>query len=335
MASTKKTYKHLSKAERGEIEILLGRGYSQREIAGVLGRDHTSIGREIRKGSCGEDGRTLEDKQGKYEAVTADHRAYVKRLYAKYQGKKIQEDERLRHYIIEGLGAHWNPDEISGAMRRESRGFYASKTAIYEWLYSEWGQSYCPDLYSHRAHAKKHLPKAEKSMIPDRVSITRRPLGATNRTRYGHYEGDTMVSGKKTGSKASLAVVYERKSRYLDARKLTNLRPVSFNGAVEAIGTTLTSLLSLSLDNGIENRHHTQLSVDAYFCAPYSSWQKGGVENANKMLRRYFPKGMDLSLVSETQLQQAVATINNKPRKSLGYRSALQVMTERGLLVQT
>ncbi len=72
-----------------------------------------------------------------------------------------------------------------------------------------------------------------------------------------------------------------------------------------------------------------------FFCDPYSSWQKGGVENANKMLRRYVPKGSDLGDLSQTRLQQIVAIINDKPRKSLGYKSALQVMQERGLLRQT
>lgn len=92
---------------------------------------------------------------------------------------------------------------------------------------------------------------------------------------------------------------------------------------------------SLSLDNGIENRNHNQLGIPTFFCDPYASWQKGGVENINGMLRRYLPKGMDLALVSRAELNKIVRIINNKPRKILGYKSALQVMNERGLLRQT
>lgn len=335
MENTSKGYQHLTKVERQELEILLSKGYSQREIARTLGRSHTSIGREIKRGHYGSDKRTAADKRGSYEALTADHKAYVRRLYAKYQGKKIHEDEELEAYVIRGLKKHWNPDEISGAMKRDQTTFYASKTAIYEWLYSEWGQTYTPYLYSKRHKPKQRTPKTERVMIPNRVSISKRPLGATNRSRYGHWEGDTVVSGKKTGSTTALVVTMERKSRFMAARKIPNLRPVSFNAAIGDIQGTLTRMHSLSLDNGIENRYHAKLPVLAFFCDPYSSWQKGGVENANKMIRRYLPKGMDLDQVTPQRLAAIVATINNKPRKILGYKSALQIMEEEGLLRQT
>lgn len=169
-------------------------------------------------------------------------------------------------------------------------------------------------------------------MIPDRVSITARPKGATNRTRYRHWEGDTMISGKKTGSTAALVVAAERKTRLVAARKIPNLKPESFNGAIRVVQLGVAQMLSLSLDNGIENRYHAKLTVPAYFCDPYSSWQKGGVENANKMIRRYLPKGMDLAEVTPRRLQDIIALINNKPRKILGYKSALDVAREKGVL---
>jgi len=349
----KKQYRHLTKAERLEIGILLGKGYSRRAVATALGKDHTSISREIKRGR-----RSRISQYGQpedYQATVAQQKAYVRRKYAKYQGKKINEDQVLEACLVARLKRHWNPDEISGAMKRHRRcsasscrhkendcsggSIYASKTAIYAWLYSEWGQQYCRYLYAERYRPKKRIPKAQRVMIPDRVSISERPRGATTRSRYGHSEGDTMVSGKKTGSLAAIAVIYERKSRYLDARKLANLKPDSFTQAVASIQVAQAPLKSLSLDNGIENRHHAAITqatgAAVFFCEPYSSWQKGGVENANKMLRRYLPKGSDLSEVSQTQLQRIVAIINDKPRKILGYKSALQVMQERGLLRQT
>jgi len=336
-------YRHITKAERSEIGILLGKGYSQREIAKVLDRSHTSIGREVRRGRRSR--RSRHGPAASYEPKVADQKAYVRRKYAKYQGKKINEDQALEAYLVAGLKRHWNPGEISGSMKRlnlkpsTALGFYASKTAIYAWLYSEWGQQYCRYLYAERYRLKQRVPKAQRVMIPNRVSIAERPLGATTRSRYGHSEADTMISGKKTGSTAAVAVVYERKSRYLDARKLANLKPASFNQAVASIQATQAPLKSLSLDNGIENKQHSAITrasgTAVFFCDPYSSWQKGGVENANKMLRRYLPKGSDLGAVSQTRLQQIVAIINNKPRKVLGYKSALQVMQERGLWCRT
>ncbi len=312
----------LSDAERSEIGILLGKNYSLRSIAAVLGRSPNTISDEIRRNSV----------RGRYKPASAKVKSYIRRKSATYQGKKIQENMDLRWYIIVRLQAHWNPDEIAGAMKRERQPFYASKTTIYEWLRSEWGQYYCQFLDSRRSWPRKRKPTVVRQMISHRVSIWERPLGATNRSRYGHWEGDTVVSGKRTGSTAALVVAVERKTRLVVAKKIPNLRPDSFNQAVNDIQTGLTSMRSLTLDNGIENRWHSRLNVPTYFCDPYSSWQKGSVENANKMIRRYLPKGMDLATVTPTHLQAIIAVINNKPRKILGYKSAMQLAQEKGVL---
>jgi IS30 family transposase len=89
---------------------------------------------------------------------------------------------------------------------------------------------------------------------------------------------------------------------------------------------------SMTYDNGIENRDHTELGIPTFFCDPYSSWQKGGNENGNKLLRRFFPKGTDFNLVTQKQLDAKVLLINEKPRRSLGYRSALEVAMKRGII---
>jgi IS30 family transposase len=329
--SCRKKYSQLSQRDRDRIEALLDQSVDEAEIGRIIGRHSSTIGREIARNKRSRGDIPVANAQ-QYQASAADHKAYVRRQYATYQGKKIQEDDALRRYIIRGLEKHQNPDEISGAMKRERQPFYASKNTIYEWLYSEWGQPYCEHLYSSRYHPKPRKTKTEKHMIPDRVSITERPSGAADRSEYGHWEGDTVVSGKKTGSTTALVVVVERKSRFLAVRKVPNLSPANFNQAVRSIQRNVAGMHSLSLDNGIENRWHGRLSVPAYFCDPYSSWQKGSVENGNKMLRRYLPKGMDLSTVSPQKLASIVTRINNKPRKILGYKSALQVMIEQGLL---
>lgn len=234
MQTTKKQpYKHLSQFERDRIQSLLDQQVNTAEIARIIQRDKATIGREIKRNQR-QRGQIPVTNYQRYEATTADHKAYVRRKYAKYQGKKINEHQELRAYIIKGLKQHWNPDEISGAMKQERQSFYASKTAIYEWLDSAWGQRYCRYLDSQRYRPAKRRPKAKRVMIPDRVSIDRRPAGATNRSRYGHFEGDTLVSGKRTKSPAALAVVAERKARYLAVRQLTNLRPDNSTGRSQA-----------------------------------------------------------------------------------------------------
>ena len=143
-----------------------------------------------------------------------------------------------------------------------------------------------------------------------------------------------MVSGKNTGSTAAFSVISERKAKFIAARKIKNLKPDSHNHALMDMFTNKKAL-SVSQDNGIENTKHTELEIRTFFCDPYSSWQKGGVEHANKMIRRYIPKGTDLATISQEYLDHIVSIINGKPRKSLGYRSALEVATSAGVLLTT
>jgi len=327
-------YIQLNQLERDRIEALLTSGHKQKEIANILGRNKGTISREI-----GRNKRNIRTKkgtiEGKYEATVAQHKAYTRRKYSNYQGKKIEQSKELKEYIVAGLEKHWSPDEIVGKMKKDQISFYANKNTIYEWLYSSYGQLHCQHLYSKRYHPKKRrLKKTKRTLIPNRIGIEQRPKGATNRTRYGHYEGDTIVSGKKTASKVSLAVVCERKAKYVSMRKIERLKPYLFNEAIRKINKKLSKIDSLTLDNGIENTKHKELKIPTFFCDPYSSWQKGGVENMNKMIRRYIPKGSDIGDYSDEYVSMVESILNNKPRKSLNYKTPLEVMIEHNLLTK-
>ena len=143
-----------------------------------------------------------------------------------------------------------------------------------------------------------------------------------------------MVSGKKIRSTAALSVISERKAKLIQAQRIENLKPRSHNHALMDMFTNKKAL-SVTQDNGIENTKHAELGIRTFFCDPYSSWQKGGVEHANKMIRRYVPKGTDLATISQKYLDHIVSIINAKPRKSLGYQSALEVATSVGVLLTT
>jgi len=325
----KRSYRHLNQADRDRLQSLRDTGTRQKEIAKVLKVDPATISREIaRNRRKYRKKKNVKNKNARYEADVANHKAYVRRKYAKYQGKNINENKSLKTYIVAKLKEHWNPDEISGRMERDHKPFYASKTAIYEWLRTSLGDRYCKYLYSGRHYPKRRKGKAsKKQMIPHRIGIEHRPKGATNRTRYGHFEGDTMVSGKKTGSKAALAVVYERKAKYIDARKISSLAPKKFAAGVNAMIKNQNAK-SISLDNGLENREHETMLAPAFFCDPYSSWQKGGVENGIKMIRRFIPKSVDLAPYSDDDVRKVIEILNGKPRKSLGYAMPKEIMVE-------
>jgi IS30 family transposase len=325
-----RSYRHLDQQDRDRLQALRDKGVKQQEIADILRVDPGTISREIsRNRRKYRKRRRIKNRNARYEAGVANHKAYVRRKYAKYQGKQINENKSMKTYIVAKLKQHWNPDEISGRMKRDHEPFYASKTAIYAWLRTSMGERYCRYLYSQRHYPKRRKGKSsKKQMIPHRIGIEARPRGATNRTRYGHFEGDTMVSGKKTGSTAALAVLYERKAKYLDARKLSSLAPRKFAAGVNEM-IEHRNAKSISLDNGIENREHETLTVPAFFCDPYSSWQKGGVENGIKMIRRFIPKGVDLAPYSDDDVRYVIEILNGKPRKSLNYRTPHEIMVEQ------
>lgn len=305
----------LNRVERLEIKVLLDKGYSLRAIARSLGRGHNTVSYEVNVNG-GIEG---------YNPINANIYAKMRKKDTRREWSKIEHDAELKTYIIEKLQKHWNPDEISGRMKKEKKPWYISKTAIYEWLWSEYGQQYCEHLYSRRYRKKKQEKKTERVMIPNRVGIAKRPRAANDRTESGHWERDTVVSRK--GCKGGVSVGSERLSRLIDATKVKSMSTFEHMGAIERQKERYTTLTE-TFDNGIENKAHETLGIPTYFCEPYSSWEKGGVENANKMLRRYFPKDTNFRTVSQKLIDQIVSIINNKPRKILGYKTALEVARE-------
>ena len=329
-----KKYGHLTQYERDRIQAMLDGGCTQKNIADVLERDPGSISREIRRN------RKRKHKNGHiyygpYNASIAQNKKCVRRKNSKYQGKKINENDELRKYVISGLKKFWNPDEISGKMKTEKLPFYASKTAIYEWLYSIWGQQYCCYLQSKQYDPRKRRkhPKSRRQIIPNRVGIEMRPMEITSNSVYGHCEADTIVSGKKTGSKSALVVVCQRKGQYIGLRRIQTMKPRVFKKSILDIKKTQI-ILSLTMDNGQENREHEQFKTPTYFCDPYSSWQKGRVENINRMIRRFIPKGCNINDYSNEYVKMVEDVLNNKPRRSLGYKTPLEIMLENNLLIK-
>ena len=216
-------------------------------------------------------------------------------------------------------------------MKTNKSGYYVSKSGIYNWLHTGRGDRYCDLLYSKRHYVKRRVKKAKRTLIPERIGIENRPLGAINRSRYGHYEADTIVS--RRGGTGAILVLIERKSRQVHLWKLENMRPAPCAAHLKQASRML-GIKSITFDNGIENIYHQDIGVSTYFCDPYSSWQKGSVENVNKMVRRYVPKGTDMVHVSQLHLDWIADRINKKPRKILGYRSAYEVGGRSGVLLE-
>lgn len=333
-------YQQLDQGLRDRLAALKRAGHSNRDIGLVLGLHHTTIGREIRRNSYGSDERTPPDRQGSYHSAVANHKAYRRRKYAKYQGQKIRKDHRLQSFIITNAKRHWNPDEMAGYMKQhyDQLGFYVSKTTIYEWFDSVHGERYKCYLYAKRPdRPRRRRPNKDvSSHIPDRIPLGQRPESAMNRTEAGHCEYDAIVSSKASGSTAALAVLQERSTRLVDASRVDSLAPAAYAQSIVRMARQQCHVRTFTTDNGLENRRWQDVTAatgaNVRFTDPFSSWQKGGVENSNKLLRWFFPKGTDFSVVTQRQVYNAVCMINKKPRRCLGYKSSLQLAKEKGVL---
>lgn len=238
MTQAGKTHKQLTQHERDRIAAMHNGHHSNRAIARVIGIAHTTVEREITRNSYGTDDRTPSEKRGTYDASAAQHKAYVRRKYATYQGKKIHTNHRLESFIITNVRLDWTPDEMSGytKLHKERLGFYASKTAIYEWFDSVHGQPYQHYLPRHRNHPKKRkASKTKRVMIPDRTSMHDRPVAVEDRQEAGHWEFDSVVSSKRSGSTAALAVAQERTSRLLCVEQVANLKPGSYASTISRL----------------------------------------------------------------------------------------------------
>jgi IS30 family transposase len=264
-----------------------------------------------------------------YKASVAKIYASTKLKNRRAQWSKIESTTALKMYVIERLKKHWNPDEISGRMKRDKLPWYVSKSTIYTWIETLRGERYKKYLYGYRP-GRRHKNKTGLSgQLLHMTPIDQRPREADNRTRYGHWESDLVVS-RRSGS-GGVSTSIERKSRYLVAQKVSDLSSSEKQ-------KTLLSLLqeytvkSFTFDRGHENAKHYELVVSTYFCNAYSSFEKGGIENANKMIRAFFPKKTDFASVSQEEIDRIVFIINNKPRKILAYETATEVAVRAGVI---
>ncbi len=308
---------HLDQFARDRLEAMLRDGLKQKDIAEVLKVDKSTVSREVAK---------RKRMDGRYDATSAQIKARVRRSNSKYQGMKIERNPALKTRIIAELKNLRSPDEIAGRMREEGFEPRVDKDAIYKWLYSAFGAQYCKYLCTRRYKKKPQKKKTERVMIPSRINVSLRPDEGV------HAEGDTFVSPRRAKTTHAVAAVVLSEEKFLELRKIPGLKPAYLQAAIQDIGAAV-HFDTLTLDNGIENRTHESFGIATYFCDPHSPWQKPRVEGAIGLVRRWFlPKGTDLSRVSQEELNVYANILNRKYRKSLGYKSASEVVEERGIL---
>ena len=324
------SYLHLTTGDRKVIFYLKMVGKSQAEIGATLGRHPSTISRELKRNS-GYGGQYLPDVAG--TKAKARERA---RIHRPKTG-----DDKLMAHVAERLARRGSPEQIAGRLAEigsaDLPDIRISHQTIYRWIWADprRAERFRPFLrVAHRKRRKPYGKPSQRGQIPNRVSIEQRPAEVADRKRLGDWEADTVV-GK--GRSAYVATCVDRASRYTVARKLRAPTAQAMNAALHDAMRRLPKELrrTLTVDNGREFTWHERLgqllTLQVYFAHPYHAWERGTNENLNGLLRQYLPKGMDITQLTNWELESYIRQLNERPRKCLNYRTPAEVFWRRSV----
>lgn len=316
--------------ERKQIELYLKMKKTYRWIGKRLRREHTDISREVKRNS------------GAYLPYRAVHAQRIHEARQRKKNKKKLEKfeyAKVREYVVNELNRDCSPDQIAGRLKnqppKELTGLTVSHESIYQYIYNGAGrfEYLYPHLRTKRSKRQRRFDrkKHNKINIPDRISIHLRPEEIDSKERVGDWETDSMIFSQQ---KNTLSVQYERKTMLCRLAKLKNKEAAETENAIAESVESLPNGLwqSIARDNGTENAKHLNtlntFNVQSYFCDAYASWQKGGMENLNKLIRQYLPRKTDMSKISHDEIYAIQEQLNNRPRKSLNYLTPNEVIAK-------
>jgi IS30 family transposase len=314
--------------EREIISRELSQGRSARFIGKLLGRHHSAISREV-------------DRNGgrySYRAVDAQARCVEPRARPKM--RKLEASAELHDAVNDGLRQRWSPKQISRRLREDypdDEGMRVSHETVYECLYLQARGELRTQLKlalrkGRTRRVNRSRPAVARGTIPDMVNISERPKEADDRAVPGFWEGDLII-GK--GGRSQIATLVERRTRFV------MLVRIPYDRTAERVALLLAGKMStlpeflrnsVTWDQGKEMARHAEFTVrtgiPVYFCDPHSPWQRGSNENTNGLLRQYFPKGTDLSLHSQEELDRVAAELNGRPRETLNWRKPVEELND-------
>ena len=316
------SYTHFTLSERFCLQEFLNQGKSFREIAKLMGRSPSTISREVK--------RNFSKKKKRYNAWRATT-LYIIRRRNCVRKPAIKKDTELYRLIKECLEKYWSP-EVTAHYCKE-KGYAVSFSTIYAAVKSGLFSDIKPKTHFRRKGKKKHAKHGNHATIHPEHTIHDRPSIIDQRLRLGDWEGDTVCGAK---NKSCLVTQVDRKSKLLAAAISPNHTKDEVRKATKRAFELLEVSMpihSITLDNGSEFADFKGIEEDLdttiYFADPHSPWQRGLNENTNDILRFFFPKGTDFSLVSEEELLRVVHLINTRPRKCLGYLSPLDFISKK------
>ncbi|WP_455285941.1 IS30 family transposase [Cupriavidus necator] len=320
------SYQQLQPEERMTIASMRQQGSSVRAMARTLGRSAATVSRELSRNACPAVG---------YASALAQARCTNRRDAARPRAK-LHVQSVAWGVVLTLLEWRWSPQQISGTLKRmwpNDPTQHVSHETIYTAIYAQPRGELRRQLIACLRHGHStRLPCTRgtdrRGQIPDMVSIHVRPPEVEDRVMPGHWEGDFI---KGAGNKSSVGVLVERSSRLVLLAKMEDATAASalagFTAKLNSIAAPLRR--SFTYDQGKEMTRHRELTaatgVKVYFCDPHSPWQRGTCENTNGLLRQYLPKGTDLSIYSQDELDAIADSLNHRPRATHDFRSPIEV----------
>ena len=311
-----KSYNHFTPNERECLYLLLKNNYSITQIAKELGRDKSTISREIRRNS---------DGNGNYTPFDA-HMLYLIRRNECKRKSRIKRSSRLYKYIKDKLRKFWSPEVISESWNKSNPDDRISFSTIYNAVKNGLFDGITVQTHLRRRGKKKYGKRSRFCTIQPEHTIHERPKKAEKRSECGHFEGDTV---RGAVGKGCIVTFVDRKSRKLLSAVSKDM---SSKSVYDAILRAFKGIhpKSITLDNGSEFALFKQLEkaldTTVYFADPHSPWQRGSNENINDCLRFFFPKGFDFRTLSDEQLNKVVDIINSRPRLCLNLFSPNRIL---------
>ena len=287
-----------------------------RDIARELYRSVSTISDELSRNKV----------KGHYLTEKAQHKAYVRRKYARFQGKKIAQHRDLRDFVEEELYDDQSPEAIAGRLKLVKKLPYASKDSIYRYIKSPYGRR----IEYHRSKVRQRRRRKKPRTKPwkDRIFIDKRPASIKARLHVGHAEGDFIVSGKS--GKGIVLTIEDRKLRATFLEQILKITTEEVTKACRRIKRRYPEWKTMTTDNDLLFQHHKALeetlNIKIYFCFPGHMWEKPQVENANGYIRRYIPKGSDISRYSKQFIRRIEKKMNRRYMKVLGYHTPQEVL---------
>lgn len=308
-------YCQITSAERYTLGLLRQRGLRPAAMARIMGRHRSTIGRELRRNRSNSD--------GTYRPQLADWYANGRRSRSRRNTQfSVAEWARVETLVRQD----WSPEQIAGRLRREGV-LRISHESIYRRIWRDKRDGGA--LYRHLRGAQKLKRKRygaydSRGRLAGKRPITARPPGAEHRSRFGHWEGDTVLGAGQAGP--CILTLVERKSGYVAIGQLEQRTAPFVNArAQQLIAAQPRPVRTITVDNGTEFHSYAELEARVrtrfYFATPHHSWERGTNENTNGLLRQYLPKGTSMGHLTQHDCNRLAAKLNRRPRKRLGYRT--------------